>query len=293
VPFDGTVFLGTANHGLWRSVDGGVTWSDVSVGLGGTNVRSIGLSPTYTSDHTLLVGLVGEGVYRSTDGGASWAPSETGLPLGVPRLVESIAYSPDHLMDQTVFLVLYDDGVFRSTDGGRSWTALGAGLALTGPRALAVSPDYATDRTLLLGTHDWIWVSTDAGVTWVRLSGVVHVDDDHQLLQFSGTWTSLDTPGQSGTGFGLSQSAGGWTELRFRGVAVAWDAPLGPGFSDGEVWLDGTPVALIDLDAPTLQDSQPVWSTSFVEQGWHTVRVVHVGAGLPMPSDGFTVRFAP
>ncbi|MHC5210545.1 MAG: hypothetical protein ACYTG2_07500 [Planctomycetota bacterium] len=292
-PFDGTVFLGTANAGLWRSTDGGLGWSDASVGLTGPSVRAIALSPEFPVDQTMFCGLVGEGVFRSTDGGDTWAPQTAGLPTGVPRIVEAIACSPQFSSDGTVFLTLYDDGVFRSTDGGLSWVALDAGLALTGPRALAVSPDYGTSATLLLGTHDWVWASSDAGETWTRLPGSAHVDDDHQLLRYDGTWTDVEAPGQQGTGYARSEAAGGWTELRFRGVAVSWDAPLGPGFAEGEVWLDGVPVARVDLSSPTLEPSRAVWSASFASQDWHTVRVVHVGAGGKLPSDGFTFRFGP
>lgn len=58
-------------------------------------------------------------------------------------------------------------GCFASTDGGSTWEPRNAGLTSPYVQALAVSPDYAKDRTLYAGTlGSGVMRSTNGGLTW-------------------------------------------------------------------------------------------------------------------------------
>jgi hypothetical protein len=124
-PTDGMLFVGALFGQLHQSLDGGLTWQDLSAGLpaGTVWVRALALSPDFERDSTLFAGL-DEGVVKSTDGGHTWRPVNAGLPLkdeGQPPLVLSLAISPDYPTDGTLFVGLVDYGVYRSVDGGESW----------------------------------------------------------------------------------------------------------------------------------------------------------------------------
>ena len=68
-------------------------------------------------------------------------------------------------------------GVFRSTDRGATWTPLADHYApllkdlTVSFNALALSPNFARDNTLLVGHSGGLWQSTDRGETWAPIDG--------------------------------------------------------------------------------------------------------------------------
>jgi len=118
-------------------------------------------------------GPAGLGVWRSTDEGQTWQPASCGLTdLAITRL----AISPDFARDGTLY-ALSKRGVFRSTDRGTTWTPLADRFApllkdlTVSFQALALSPDFARDNTLLVGHSSGLWRSTDRGETWISING--------------------------------------------------------------------------------------------------------------------------
>ncbi len=148
------------------------------------NVCFIQLSPDYSADGTLFLGM-GDGsftrkLYRSTDGGQSWARLRGGLPEG-DYLSLDLAVSPDFANDRTLFTggfrnYSWGEGVHRSTDGGDTWQPMWNDLAHLRVYDVAVSPDYATDGTLLAFASyqritAWesglsVFRSADRGLSW-------------------------------------------------------------------------------------------------------------------------------
>jgi photosystem II stability/assembly factor-like uncharacterized protein len=73
------VYTAFDNSGVYKSTDGGATWSVLNAGLpAGKNVSAIALNPANTQ--IIYVGIEDGGVYRSTNGGASWNFTGYGLP---------------------------------------------------------------------------------------------------------------------------------------------------------------------------------------------------------------------
>ena len=120
----GRIFVGTKQHGIIVSDDGGATWTRVYVpGFVGGFV--------FGSDGTAY--LAANGVFRSTDGGLTW----THVGLG-RKAVSAVAIDP---ADERVLFAGTWAGVYTSTNGGGTWKPVSAGSTLRYITALAIDPD--------------------------------------------------------------------------------------------------------------------------------------------------------
>ena len=187
-------YLGAAGGGVWKTVNGGATWSPV---FEHQDVASIGAVAIDPRDHqTVWVGTGeanprndvtwGDGVYKTTDGGKTW----TNMGLRATKQIASVVIDP---RDPNVVLVgaLGDNfadsperGVFRTADGGKTWTKtlyVGPQSGVSELVADPKNPDvlYAGIWQFQRkpwtftsgGPNDGIWKSTDGGKTWNRLTG--------------------------------------------------------------------------------------------------------------------------
>jgi len=115
------VYAGTNGSGVYKSTNGGVSWS----GGGTGTVTSLAVDR-----HTLGIVYAGTddlGVLKSTDGGTTWSAANTGLTsyldaLGLRPAIRVVAVDP--LVTTTVYAGTAA-GVFKSTDGGGTWNLTG------------------------------------------------------------------------------------------------------------------------------------------------------------------------
>ncbi len=155
--------------GLYRSADRGESWTQL-ISRSDAMAQSLVFSPDYARDGTFWIGLLYGTIYKSNDFGQTWAAAPNGLPID-PVWTRALAFSPDYARDRTLYLGT-DNGLFRSTDAGATWAQIDAGLPLpkTGLQmitAVAISPAFATDHTLLVATQDGgLSISRDRGNTW-------------------------------------------------------------------------------------------------------------------------------
>jgi ligand-binding sensor domain-containing protein len=162
-----TLYAGTSGAGVFKSGNGGVSWTAVNAGLIASSVQALAIDPSTPS--TLFAGTRGGGVFQSRNGGGSWTPVNTGL---TDYFVSALAIDPS--TPATLYAgTLFPGGVFKSANGGASWTAVNAGLGnpvapdLVGNvGALAIDPSSAT---LYAGVESRVFKSTSGGLSWTAV----------------------------------------------------------------------------------------------------------------------------
>ncbi|MDQ3855028.1 MAG: hypothetical protein M3281_01370, partial [Chloroflexota bacterium] len=130
--FPERVYCGTFGAGLWRTPDGGKTWSRAGEGVPYAEVMSVAVSPLERVDGHGVVwaGTEPSAVYRSEDGGDSWeerpalrrlpsAPTWSFPPRPWTHHVRWIA--PDPLFASRMCVGIELGGVMRSLDFGLTW----------------------------------------------------------------------------------------------------------------------------------------------------------------------------
>jgi photosystem II stability/assembly factor-like uncharacterized protein len=123
VPNTSVVYAGTKYGGVYKSTNGGGTWTPINAGLGVPWVLTLVVDPS--SPSTIYAGVIvdlfnGPGLFKSTDGGATWIG---GGPTFQNGTITASVYSL--VIDPSTPTTLYAGSsqyVFKSTDAGASWT---------------------------------------------------------------------------------------------------------------------------------------------------------------------------
>ncbi|MCU1246669.1 MAG: glycosyl hydrolase, partial [Acidobacteria bacterium] len=186
-------YFGSTGGGVWKTLDSGVSWKNVSDGFFGGSIGSVAVAPSdpnvvYVGGGEVTVrGNVspGMGAWKSTDAGKSW--THIGLDDGqqIPRIrvhptnpdlvyaaVLGHAFGPNEMR-----------GIYRSRDGGKNWErvlfanrdagAVDLAMDPTNPRILYASTwrfrrmPYGFESG---GEGSAVWKSTDAGDSWKEIS---------------------------------------------------------------------------------------------------------------------------
>lgn len=150
------IYVGTENGGIFRSLDGGTTWSANLTGpdLPGVMVTRIETHPADASDVYLTVGNSGNShVFRSRDNGSTWTDIDGGKLPDVPH--SALLIRPDKPKE---LYVACDVGVFMTNDGGTTWRDATGAL----PNVMVVDIVlHEATRTLFAATYGRsIWSAT-------------------------------------------------------------------------------------------------------------------------------------
>jgi len=186
-------YFGSTGGGVWKTLDGGRTWSNISDGFFGGSIGAVSVAP---SDHNVIYVGGGEktvrgnvssgyGIWKSVDAGKTW--KESGLPNSrhVPRI--SIDPNDHNIVYAAVLGNIYkeseDRGVYKSIDGGKSWKKTLYTNDLAGAVDLIIDPGnprnlfastWRIQRTPYSlssgGDGSALWKSTDYGETWTEIS---------------------------------------------------------------------------------------------------------------------------
>lgn len=190
----GTVlYAASSTGGIWKTVDGGVTWDDQFGEAGTHSVGDVAVHPRDTA--VVWVGTGerasrqssgwGDGVYKSVNGGESW--THMGLPDS--KHIGRIRMHPDN--PDIVFVAAMghlwgpneERGLYRSTNGGTTWERVLHVDEDTGVVDVIMDP---SDPSILYASsyqrrrRPWgfngggpgsaLWKSTDGGDSWTKLT---------------------------------------------------------------------------------------------------------------------------
>jgi photosystem II stability/assembly factor-like uncharacterized protein len=142
--------------GVYRSDDGGVTWSNVADRFPQEAATAL-LAVRGTPE--ALYAIVQGQPWASLDGGRHWAKQGNGISTNVDALAED-------LRRPLRFWAAGADRLFRSEDGGATWDVVGASFpeANTAVRGIA-----ASDEAILLTTDRGIYRSVDSAASWMPI----------------------------------------------------------------------------------------------------------------------------
>ena len=181
-----TFWVGTPAGGLWKTTNGGSTWSTNTDNLPVLGISDIAIDPTNANIMYIATGdgdmgsLYGDtksiGVLKSTNGGSTW--SATGLNWNVTseKLIRRLIINPSN---PQILIAAASDGIWRTTNGGTTWSNVQSGYFMD----LEFKP---TDPTIVYastydasGGNAKIYLSTNSGGSWssvATLSGVIRIN---------------------------------------------------------------------------------------------------------------------
>ncbi|MDJ0729733.1 MAG: YCF48-related protein [Crocosphaera sp.] len=155
------LFLSSDGEGIYKSQDGGLSWEKVNQGLETLKIESVAISPN-DPDLVLAEGTEG-GLYKTDDGGKSW----TSVIDGKTK-VTAMAFFPNN--DSQIILGDNQGNLHLSSDKGQNWQLMGKPQDSGAINAVAISPNFATDQMILIGTDQGIFKSVDLGKSFTNIS---------------------------------------------------------------------------------------------------------------------------
>ena len=186
-------YFGSTGGGVWKTLNGGRSWENISDGYFGGSIGSITIAP---SDHNVIYVGGGEktvrgnvsygyGLWKTEDAGKSWTSCGLTTSRHIPRV--RVHPTDPNIVYAGVLGDLFKDsqerGVYKSTDGGKTWKKVLYVNPSAGIVDLCIDPTnhrilYATSWNVRRtpyslssgGEGSAIWKSMDSGETWTNIS---------------------------------------------------------------------------------------------------------------------------
>jgi hypothetical protein len=225
------LYVGSADQGVWRTLDGARTWAPVGRGVVGANVTAVAVAPGPPERPGIVyAGTEPSALFRSADGGQTWTelramaalPSASTWrfpPRPTTHHVRWIAVDPHD--PRHLYVAIEAGALIQSADGGDTWTD----RAPDGPydtHTLALHP-HAPGR-LYSAAGDGYFESRDDGRTWESpeaglrhgyLFGVAVDPEDPDVVVVSaasGPGRAYSAPAAA-TYIYLRRGNGAWTQI--------------------------------------------------------------------------------
>lgn len=223
----GPLWSDSKHRGLYKSTDGGATWSkslyinekagcaDVEIDPTNTNILYASTWEFRRTPYSFNSGGNGSGFYKSTDGGKTWKEITRGLP-SKPFGRIAFALAPSAPQNLLAIVESNNTGLFISSDGGESWKQQSATLNVTARpfyfSTIEVDPNdpkrvyrpsygfsYSSDGgySFADASGDGGWVHSDMHALWINPNNTnqLYVGTDggvYMSLDRGATWRFID-----------------------------------------------------------------------------------------------------
>ena len=177
---DSVIWAGADSARIFRSVDMGISWEDISIENEYMDVEQMDLIDEKTAYVSVRDLPYGE-LYKTSDGGNTWSIVEYGMENMFIRSLDFIDYN-------TGVMSVQDTGILRTVDGGENWTYHGK---LNDESITHIQ--FFDDQKIIACNGDYIMgVSGDAGNNWelfytnnlrnININQMNFIDVNHGIL---------------------------------------------------------------------------------------------------------------
>ena len=195
----GSPFKNTEERGVYKSTDGGETWTrtlfvdtktsaiDLEIDANNPRILYASMWDNQRTPYKIRSGGEGSGLYKSTDGGDTWSE----MTKGLPKLMGKMGIAPSPANSDVVYAIVEasgkEGGLYRSNDGGDSWNHVNG------------------DRRL--HSRSWYYMHitadpTDENKVYVMNAGMYHSDDGGKSIvghsgthgDYHGLWINPNDP---------------------------------------------------------------------------------------------------
>ncbi|KAA2219119.1 WD40/YVTN/BNR-like repeat-containing protein [Maribacter flavus] len=186
-------YFGATGGGVWKTLDGGRTWENISDGYFGGSIGAVEVAKS--DPNVIYVGggektlrgnvSSGYGIWRTVDGGKTWEKAGLEKSRHVPRIrVHPTDYNTLYAaVLGDIYKPTKERGIYKSTDGGDTWRQ----VLFVNEQAGAVDLTFDPNNPRILYASTWraqrtpyslssggegsaLWKSTDSGETWNEIS---------------------------------------------------------------------------------------------------------------------------
>ena len=291
VAAEGPLWSAGGERGLYKTTDGGATWTAVVEIDENTGVTDVEFDPSnpdvlYAAAYqrrrhiwSLLAGGPESGIYKSTDGGESWRRIDVGLPKGdMGKIGLAVTVADPDVVYATIEANDEERGFYRSLDKGESWERRNSYISGgTGPHYYQEIEASPQDPGLVYQMDVFLHVTRDGGASFDNLgTGREKHSDNHAM------WIDPDNGNH---------------------LLVGTDAGLSETFDEGTKWRHFPNLPLSQFYKLALDNSVPFYNVLGGAQDEGTLlgptRTMNVEGVrnrdwyAPMGADGYGVAFDP
>jgi len=290
------IFAGTPAGGLWKTTNGGSTWSTNTDQLASLGISSVLIHPTNPDIMYLGTGdgdasdTYSVGVLKSNDGGNTFQTTGLNFNYQSGITIRKLLMDP---IDPNIILAATNIGIYKTADGGDNWTQ----VISVGTYDLEYKP--GNSQMVYASTNGKFWLSIDGGDTFnqitnglptggmTRIAIGVTVDDDEYVYLLAGG----SDQGLSGI-FRSTDSGNSFTQQCISPNLLGWETDGSD--TGGQAWYD-----LAILVSPVNKNllwtgGVNVWKSTNGGVDWELESHWYGGGGAPyVHADVHAMEFVP
>jgi photosystem II stability/assembly factor-like uncharacterized protein len=213
-----TIVSGNAAR-IYKSVNGGTSWTMLGGGLPATSYSRIGLCMSQQNHNVIFAAYVNtsyelDAIYKTINAGVTWTQIPIGtLPYGVLGgfgwYFGEIRVNPWN--DNEIWLLGVD--LYKTSDGGNNWVMAGPGWYSYDFHADKHDLVFIDSLTLLCATDGGLYKSTDGGNTWLDIDNIPNAQFYRITVDWFNPGNYCGGTQDNGTIYGSSDSLNSWLRL--------------------------------------------------------------------------------